>query len=406
MNIKEKFLSLTTRTYPHGTEHELFHLLPDTLQKDEHGNLFIKIGESDTMFTAHLDTATKALCDVVHVFEDNIIKTDGTSILGADDKAGVTVMLYMIENNIPGLYYFFLGEEVGCIGSKKVAEVHKANKIEGINKVVSFDRRATSSIITFQSSKRSCSDKFGEALAKALNDAESTFDYKLDKNGVLTDSIQFTSIYPECTNISVGYYSEHTFTERQDIDHLEKLAKACLSVNWNELPVDRDPSKVEYDYSWGYGGAWNWDDDYGYGGRHNYGQGGYNLTNAYASEYGSSRGYNPGATYRPKTEKAYFYDELFQYVSMIETNATTGKIVKVDLIEDRIEYEYQLIKRLFEDLELHYTKFEWDGFKCVVFYETEHRTECDRNDLLEYLPNLDYRELEILGDYEDSVYMT
>ena len=85
MNIKEKFLSLTTRTYPHGTEHELFHLLPDTLQKDEHGNLFIKIGESDTMFTAHLDTATKALCDVVHVFEDNIIKTDGTSILGADD---------------------------------------------------------------------------------------------------------------------------------------------------------------------------------------------------------------------------------------------------------------------------------------------------------------------------------
>jgi hypothetical protein len=31
----------------------------------------------------------------------------------------------MIENKIPGLYYFFLGEEVGCVGSRKVAGVQK-----------------------------------------------------------------------------------------------------------------------------------------------------------------------------------------------------------------------------------------------------------------------------------------
>jgi hypothetical protein len=49
---------------------------------------------------------------------------------------------------------------------------------------------------------------------------------------------------------------------------------------------------------------------------------------------------------------------------------------------------------------------EWDGFKCTVFYESEHRTECDRNDLLDYLPDLDYRGLEILGDPEDSTYMS
>ena len=151
MNIKDTFLSLTTRTYPHGTEKELFHLLSSDLKEDEFGNLFIKIGESDAMFTSHLDTATKALSDVKHVFDGDIIKTDGKSILGADDKAGVTIMLHMIENNIPGLYYFFLGEEVGCIGSKKVATVQKTDKIPGINKVISFDRRGTGSIITFQS---------------------------------------------------------------------------------------------------------------------------------------------------------------------------------------------------------------------------------------------------------------
>jgi putative aminopeptidase FrvX len=115
MNIKEKFLELTSRTYPHGTEEELFPILFNTvegLQKDEFGNLFIKIGDSDVMFTSHLDTATSANTPVKHAFEGNIIKTDGKSILGADDKAGVTIMLYMIKNSVPGLYYFFLGEEV------------------------------------------------------------------------------------------------------------------------------------------------------------------------------------------------------------------------------------------------------------------------------------------------------
>ena len=43
MNIKEKFLELTSRTYPHGTEHEWFNLIHDELNPDEFGNLFIKI---------------------------------------------------------------------------------------------------------------------------------------------------------------------------------------------------------------------------------------------------------------------------------------------------------------------------------------------------------------------------
>jgi methionyl-tRNA formyltransferase len=77
MDIKQKFLQLTKRTYPHGTEKDLFPLLSDKLMEDEFGNLFINIGISDTMFTSHLDTATSALTDVNHVFEGKIIKTDG-----------------------------------------------------------------------------------------------------------------------------------------------------------------------------------------------------------------------------------------------------------------------------------------------------------------------------------------
>jgi hypothetical protein len=51
---------------------------------------------------------------------------------------------------------------IGCVGSRKVAGVQKVEKLKDINKVISFDRRGTDSIITFQSSQRCCSDKFGD----------------------------------------------------------------------------------------------------------------------------------------------------------------------------------------------------------------------------------------------------
>jgi di/tripeptidase len=49
-------------------------------------------------------------------------------------------------------------------------------------------------------------------------------------------------IIPECTNVSVGYYREHTTEEKQDIDHLINLCKACVKVDWENLSVKRDPS--------------------------------------------------------------------------------------------------------------------------------------------------------------------
>ncbi len=396
ITVKERFLALTSRTYPHGTERELFHLLHKDLKEDEFGNLFIKIGVSDVMFTSHLDTATKANTVVNHVFDGNIIKTDGKSILGADDKAGVTIMLFMIENKVPGLYYFFLGEEVGCVGSRKVAGVQKVEKLKDINKVISFDRRGTNSIITFQSSKRSCSDKFGEALAKEFNDIDKSFSYKTDKNGILTDSIQFTSIYPECTNISVGYQNEHCFTETQDIEHLEKLVNACMKVNWNDLPVERDYTKVEWDDWYSGGSAWGqgaWGSEY-YDFEEGY------VTKPRTGRYTSADDYLLARTKKsPTIIKNLFHDRLFNYVSNINCDLK-GQVVSVDLCQARIMYETKLIRKLFEKIELHFVHLEWDGFDLSVYYIGGHKTCCDRNDLIELLPDLDYTTLNILDEYD------
>lgn len=386
INIKEKFLELTSRTYPHGTESELFKLLPDKLNTDEFGNLFIKIGNSDAMFTSHLDTATSALTIVSHVINGNIIETDKKTILGADDKAGVTIMLYMIENNIEGLYYFFLGEEVGCVGSKKLANKLKDSKIEGINKVISFDRRGYDSVITYQSGQRCASDKFGEALSLQLNNADKTFSYKNDPTGVLTDSIQFINIYPECTNISVGYKSEHTFNETQDIDHLEKLAKACLLVNWNDLPVERDPSKNEY-RSYGYSSKYtNWEDW---------------EDNYYKNDYYAGRKYNNTyADYNytkktPKSEAVWFLDSEHNYISKVDIDMNTHKIAKVDLHSDRILSERIKIYEMLKLIEVDFDNMCWDGFKLIIERNKMKDVIMDRNDLLEFIPDLDYTKFDL-----------
>jgi hypothetical protein len=252
--ILETFLRLTNRTYPYGAEDTLVEsmisqgVFPD-LEKDSHGNYYYKIGKSRTIFASHLDTACKEATPVTHVFDGNMIKTDGKTILGADDKAGVTILLHLIKNKIPGLYYFFIGEEVGCIGSGLAA---KYDKFKGLyDRIISFDRRDTGSVITFQSSSRCCSDAFADELSKQLN-KRGGMSYKKDDGGVYTDSAEFTHLIPECTNISVGYYKEHTTNESQDIKHLAKLADACLLIDWENLPTRRDPSKTEYK-SYNYG---------------------------------------------------------------------------------------------------------------------------------------------------------
>jgi hypothetical protein len=250
IDIKEKFLELTSKTYPHGTEELLENQLPKGIKKDDFNNYFIEIGKNNSvMFTCHLDTACKYHKKVNHRFrkKGKIIGTDGSTILGADDKAGMVVLLKMIENKVPGLYYFFIGEEVGCIGSGDLAlfweEFEYSHRI---NKIISFDRRGTNSIITHQMMGRSASDEFGQELANRLNSVNG-LSMKLDNTGVLTDSASFMDQVEECTNISVGYMNEHTTNETQNIYFLEKLCEACVNIKWEDLPVKRDIN----DFSWG-----------------------------------------------------------------------------------------------------------------------------------------------------------
>lgn len=212
--------------------------------------------EHRTLFVAHVDT--------VHHEEgpNHIIKETSkkgyfwrastNSCLGADDGAGVAMLMHMLHGDVAGYYVFTQGEECGGIGAKYLAKYHP-EILDQFDRAIAFDRRGIDSVITHQGFGRCCSDTFGIALADALNDAHPTLMYLVDNTGIYTDTAEFADNIPECTNLSVGYYSEHGDREYLDMYHFEMLSKAVLIVAWDDLPTERDPKIVErYNYGASY----------------------------------------------------------------------------------------------------------------------------------------------------------
>jgi hypothetical protein len=240
MDIKEIFLQLTEFTTPAGYENTLEPYLPRNYKNDFIGNYYVEVGHStpSVMFTSHLDNKCEDVQIVIKSFRNEVVRTDGCTILGADDKAGVSIMLDMIDNDIPGLYYFFIGEENGREGSTKLSkylDINEDRVFSNINKVISFDRQGYEDVVIEQLDYKCCSDEFAKEISNRLNQFKLNYSPTID--GSFSDSYSFVNLYPECTNISVGYFNEHLESEYQDLKFLQKLSVACSEIDWESLPV-------------------------------------------------------------------------------------------------------------------------------------------------------------------------
>lgn len=212
-------------------------------EPDRHGNYVLVVGDNpEVAFMAHHDTVHKKSGKQVVWVEDDFIYSDG-DCLGADCTTGVYIILNMIEAKIPGVYIIHEAEEVGCIGSSALVKDNPL-WLETVNFAISFDRYGTKSIITHQMGERTCSDAFADSLASILD-----MEHVSDTRGSFTDSYEYRGVVPECTNLSVGYYSQHTSKETQDIVYLENLIDALINADWSKLVVDRTPGLL-YDDSW------------------------------------------------------------------------------------------------------------------------------------------------------------
>lgn len=233
------------------------------------------------------------------------------SCLGADCTTGIWLMLQMIKANVPGFYIIHTDEEIGRKGAdlitneydnlekimletinwkdlfekKKIDSLDKQSKktwiLKYINNLsddnlktllpqswwmeytkvaISFDRKNVGSIITFQSSTRCCSENFSQDLSDILSPHLNANGYPTltsDDGGSFTDSYNYIKIIPECTNLSVGYFSQHTSSEIQDVDFMFILRDALIANGdkLNRISNYRDPSVVEkksYTYQGGH----------------------------------------------------------------------------------------------------------------------------------------------------------
>jgi hypothetical protein len=178
--------------------------------------------------------------------------------LGADDAAGCWLMVQLVKANVPGLYIFHRDEEIGGLGSNWIQR-NDPRRLDGILFAIALDRRATESIITHQG-LRTCSDAFARSLASQLNDTrQGPGNWRLDDGGTFTDSANYTDLVGECTNLSVGYYREHTAEESLNIAHVLDLLQSLTLLDQSALMAFRKPGEPDDDSLTGLG----WMDFYG-----------------------------------------------------------------------------------------------------------------------------------------------
>lgn len=221
------------------------------MQHDEIGNRYIRVpnedGSKSTMlWSCHTDSVHSPTKDgrqnVKWDADGNIVSLNEGKpgqCLGADDGAGMWLLLEMLKENRPGLYIFHRGEEKGGVGSRWLLK-NTPQLLEGIQYAVAFDRHSLTSIITHQGGMRCCSDDFAHALGAALIDG-----YALDDGGSFTDTKVYVDIVPECTNVSVGYYDQHGPRETLDVRQCLKLRDALLKLDATKLPVVRKAGDKE-----------------------------------------------------------------------------------------------------------------------------------------------------------------
>lgn len=211
---------------------------------DEHGNITVNnLPPSDDtgakiMWTSHTDSVHRtyhaqgqelAWYDKEKTLIGLSPKEPNPQCLGADCATGVYIMLRMLEQGVKGLYCFFVQEEIGGVGSSKYADDNgEWLKSVGITHCISFDRKDYHSIITHQSFGQTASDEFALEFGDMLRVVNPSITMFADDTGTFTDSANFTPYVSECTNISVGYFKQHTVSEMQNVQFADDLAD-CLA---------------------------------------------------------------------------------------------------------------------------------------------------------------------------------
>lgn len=204
--------------------------------QDEYGNLFVTKGEAESYpcLCAHMD-------QVQHIHPKDFVCVESQGVifgyspkvrkqcgLGADDKNGIFIALQCLERYDVLKCAFFVGEEIGCVGSS-AADI---SFFSDCRFCAQIDRRGNSDMVTSISFDSICSDDF-------IKDADCTSYGYVVSTGLMTDveALRRNGVTVSCINMSCGYYEPHTDHEFTVIEDVKKchafvchLIEHCTSV--------------------------------------------------------------------------------------------------------------------------------------------------------------------------------
>lgn len=284
-----------------------------SVETDTHGNLLIVKGEAKTYpcLAAHMDQVQRQ-----HSSDFTVVEVNGDAIgysaksheqqgLGADDKNGIFICLELLRRFDAMKVAFFVGEEVGCVGSSAV----DLQFFKDCRFIIEPDRRGSSDLITSMYCGKVCSDKFIEAIGYE------DFGYK-QANGTVTDVGTLTErgVGVSCLNLSCGYYNAHSSEEITVLDELEN----CLNfvehiVETCEEVFPFTGGYGAYGRNYGHYGLYYYEDSYGgYGYFNGKKYDGAKKSSGLSTGSGTARhGYAGSARYDSVDDYDYEYDYYY-----------------------------------------------------------------------------------------------
>jgi putative aminopeptidase FrvX len=227
--------------------------LVDEVHVDSYGNLLgDKVcgnGKGATvLLSAHMDTVKGVLKDR-KLIEKNGVISSSEGALGADDRAGIAIILTVLENletlgfNGKIKVSFSREEEIGCVGVGKINPKWYA----GTDLAIVVDRRGSRDIVV-GCGGAFCSDSVGTFLENVGKLADMS-DWRCVEGGI-SDALTFSEKGINSVNLSAGYNNEHTKDEYVVLAHMKDTAKFILQTIAVINDICHTFEPVGYENSW------------------------------------------------------------------------------------------------------------------------------------------------------------
>ena len=214
--------------------------LTDEMTVDDYGNILGEVTFGRVSREPSLTILLNSHLDVVDEIEvgREILKrgpvwTSSSGILGADDRAGIGVILHTLKQlqrmefraPVKVKIAFTVEEEVGLCGAKAVS----AEFLEDVQAAFVVDRKGRGDIVTGTRGIDFCDELFGAMLALIgnLGDDEDRWEPTL---GGSSDTRIWAQQGIQSVNLSVGYQYEHTSREELNLDDAFATANLLKKV--------------------------------------------------------------------------------------------------------------------------------------------------------------------------------